>query len=112
MYDKNEILPKIDHMIDVLIQCEFDPTEDVSWVALSGRNILILAISGQHFTCPVRHIECVKYRNIEFRESDWTTDTDIPYPVWNITSRTSFLFHNKGKKDRPQCQWKTLYRSK
>lgn len=94
---------RIDAMLDALESCEFILDEDVAWVALSEDDIL--TIPGTLFMCPVRFVNCVKYRGVEFRVSPWAKDGYRPYPVWNMTKRTKDMTYKPGS---PQFKFKTM----
>ena len=95
------MIKRIDTMLDALGACEFIIEEDVAWVAVSQVDIMV--IPGTIFHCPVRFTDCVKYRDVEFRVSQWATDGYRPYPVWNMTKRTKDMVY---KLNSPQHAFK------
>lgn len=97
------MIHRINAMLAALEQCEFIPDEDVAWIAVSSSDIKL--IPGEIFRCPVRYVDCVKYRGVEFRVSEWARGSYRPYPVWNMTKRTKDMTYKLGS---PQSKFKTM----
>lgn len=95
------MIVRIDTMLDALEACEFILDEDVAWVAVAADDLR--SIPGNIFHCPVRFVDCVKYRGVEFRVSPWATKGYRPYPVWNMTKRTKDMTY---KLNSPQAAFK------
>lgn len=97
------IRTRIDAMLSALQSCEFVVEEDVAWVAITQEELK--SIPARSFVCPVRHVDCVKYRGIEFRVSAWAKAGHRPYPVWNMTKRTKDMTNKPGC---PQSNFKKM----
>jgi hypothetical protein len=76
----------IDGMLDGLIGQGFIPDEDIAWVALTQDQMD--EIASLPFICPIRNVDCLVYRDVEFRVSPWARAEHKLHPVWNITKRT------------------------
>lgn len=97
------MIDRINAMLDALEACEFVLDEDVAWVAVSSDDIQ--SIPGTIFHCPVRFVDCVKYRDVEFRVSQWARNDYRPYPAWNMTKRTKDMTYKPGS---PQSKFKQM----
>ncbi len=97
------IRDRINALLLALEACEFVVEEDIAWIAVTQDELR--SIPANPFFCPVRFVDCVKYRGIEFRVSPWAKEGHRIYPVWNMTKRTKDMTYKPGS---PQSKFKQM----